>query len=378
MKRFERCGLPCLILIASVLLDGCSLSYRLQGPMLIPPVHPTAVTGTPSVFLIRVSNARSQPANLDGCDIQGDLLTLQWFGNTAEIRLKAASYFPAPGDERPEEVAPRVYLDVSQSQEAFLGALDDRAAKGCLRSGEVQRIRRAISEGFSFPPAIAQSIRFGGGGAGFVDFTADFRLKIVSPIRSSDNRKDVIDYQIAYYRLTPMPKDARIKISLASISTGRPKEAQGDESSSAMPLVFPASFMFVRLLFRTAISSTDHLATVLGADDQATLNKATRRFETGQDPSCEILTMPGVTCVMPAGEVSVNLELPISMNGKQVFVPLGETLSDAMQSRKRASEIAATLRVRRLFHGRLRTVKFDPASQDILRFVLMPGDEITW
>jgi hypothetical protein len=383
MKRFERsCELACLLGIATVLLDGCSLSYHLhgQGQMatLIPPVRPTVLTGTPSVFLIRVSNARSHPAILDGCEINNDLLELQWFGNTAEIQLKLDSYFPATGDERPEEVAPRVYLDSLQRVEAFRDALEGRVVRGCLRSDEAQGLTRTIAEKLPLPPVVANFIRFGGGATGLVDLTADFRLKVVSPIRSAGNPKEVVDYQIAYYRLTSAPKDARIKISLTSVSTGQPKEAQGGESASAAPLVFPASFMFFRLLFRTANSSTDHLATMLSADDEATLNEATRRFEMELDPSCEVLSMPDVTCVTPAPEVSVNLEFPVLVNSKQVFVPLGGTLSNAIQSRKRASEITATLRIRRLFHGHLRGVKFDPASQDILRFVLMPGDEITW
>jgi hypothetical protein len=225
---------------------------------------------------------------------------------------------------------------------------------------------------------VAHFIRFGGGATGLVDLTADFRLKVVSPIRGADNRKVVVDYEIAYYRLTPAPKDARIKISLTSVSTGQPKEAKGDESASAATLMFPASFMFFRLLFRTANSGTDHLATMLSADDEATLDEATRRFEMELHPSCEVLLVSSVTCVTPAPEVSVNLEFPVLVNSKQVFVPLGGTLSNAILSRKRATEITATLRIRRLFQGHLLGVKFDPASQDIRQFVLMPGDEITW
>ncbi|MBV8845024.1 MAG: hypothetical protein JO307_19635 [Bryobacterales bacterium] len=382
MKKFERSAWGCLINIAIVLLVGCRLSYHLQGQermaILIPPVPPAALPDTPSVFVIRVSNARTRPAILDGCDINNDLLRLQWFGNTAAIQLTPDSYFPAPGDERSEEIAPRVYLDSVQRVEAFRDALEDRVVRGCLRSNEAQSLTRKIVENLPLPPLVAHFIRFGGGATGLVDLTSDFRLKVVSPMRSAHDTKEVVDYQIAYYRLTPAPKDARIQISLTSISTGQPTERQGGESAAAAPLVFPASFRFFRLLFRTDKSSADHLATILSADDEATLNKATRRFKREPDALCEIVSMPGVTCVTPAPDVAVNLEFPVSVNRKQVFVPLGGTLSDALQSRKRASEITATLRIRRLFHGRLRAVKFDPASQQILRFVLMPGDEISW
>jgi hypothetical protein len=136
--------------------------------------------------------------------------------------------------------------------------------------------------------------------------------------------------------------------------------------------------MFFRLLFRTANSPTDHLATILSADDEAALNNATSRFEIERDPSCAVLATPGVSCLTPAPEVSINLEFPVSVNRSQVFVSLGGTLSDAMQSQKGATGIPATLRIRRRFRGRLRTIKFNPASHAMLRFMLMPGDEITW
>jgi hypothetical protein len=261
--------------------------------------------------------------------------------------------------------------------EAFRSALEDRVATGCLRSDEAQGLTRTIVERLPLPPLLGHFIRFGGAATGLVDLTADFRLKVVGPVRSASDPKEVIDYQIAWYRLAPAPQDARIKISLASISTGQHKEAREAESASAGPLVFPASFRFFRLVYRVANSPTDHLATMLSADDLATLNEATRRFQMERDPSCKTLTMPGVNCVKPAPDVSVSLEFPVSVNRKQVFVSLGGTLAHAMQSRKLASEVTATMRIRRLFHGRLRTVKFDRNSQDILWFVLMPGDEIT-
>ncbi|HEY4085898.1 MAG TPA: hypothetical protein VGM43_08170, partial [Bryobacteraceae bacterium] len=108
-----------------------------------------------------MSNARSHPAVLVGCDIENDLLGLEWRGNTAEICLQSESYFPAPGDERPEETAPRVYLDSVQRIEAFRDALKARVVKGCLRSNEAQALTRTIVERLPFPPLIGHFIRFG-------------------------------------------------------------------------------------------------------------------------------------------------------------------------------------------------------------------------
>jgi hypothetical protein len=94
------------------------------------------------------------------------------------------------------------------------------------------------------------------------------------------------------------------------------------------------------------------------------------------------LSMPGVTCVTPPQDFSVNLEFFVWVNSKQVFIPLGGTISDAMRSvtpfGKSVGQVPTTLRVRRLFRGHLLPVKFDSTKEDILRFVLMPGDKIAW
>jgi hypothetical protein len=198
------------------------------------------------------------------------------------------------------------------------------------------------------------------------------------PVRRSDNTKEIAGYQIVYYRITSAPMDARVKISFDSASTNESKEAPAGQSVSAQLLAFPALFRFYRLVFRTALSSSDHLAVILSADDEAALSEATRQFERKRDPSCEALSISRATCMTPAAEAAVNLGFSVSVNGKQVFVPLGGTLSNALQPREPGSEIPATLRIRRLFHGHLRAVKFDSASQDMRGFLLVPGDTITW
>src|SRR5580704_13029118 len=96
VRRFGRFELACVIGMTTILLNSCGLNYHLQGQgttaMLIPPGAPAGLKGTPAISTIRVSNARSRPSALDGCDIRNDLLELRWDGNTAGIQLKSESY----------------------------------------------------------------------------------------------------------------------------------------------------------------------------------------------------------------------------------------------------------------------------------------------
>jgi hypothetical protein len=382
VKKFGCTKLSCLIGMTLVLIDGCGKGYRLRErgstAILIPPIRPAALTGSAPGYRTAVSKARSSPANLNGCDIQNELLELQWFGNTAEIRIKSDMYFAAPGDQRPQEGAPRMYLDSVQNIAAFRRDLKDRVVNGCLRSDEFQRIVRTIAERFPLPPEVSNLIRFGGGSSGFLDLTPDLRLKVVMPVHRSDNRKEIVSYQIVYYRITSASTDARVKISFDSASTSESNEAPADQLASAQLPAFPLSFRFYRLVFRTALSSADHLAVILSADDEAALNEATKQFEMKRDPSCETLSISRATCMTFAAAAAVNLGFSVSVNGKQVFVPLRGTLSDALHSGQQFGEIPATLRIRRLFQRRLRTVKFDGGDQDMRGFLLAPGDTITW
>ena len=326
MRGLGRCEWACLIGMTTLLLDSCGLNYHLQGQgraaILLPPIVPASSKDVPPVSRIRITNARSRSSTLDGCDIHNDLLELRWLGNTAEIELRPESYFPAPGDERPEEVAPRMYLDSVHTLEAFRDALQDGVIRNCLRSYDAQAITRAIAERFPLPPLIATLIRFGIAAAGYYDLTADFRPTVLSPVYDSDSSREVVDYQIAYYHLTPGPKDGRIQISLSSVVTGRSKEGARDESVTTQTLAFPASFRFFRLVLRTGSSSANHVATILSSDDEANLRQATRWFVMTRDPSCKLISIPNLTCVDPPPDVAVNLEFPVSVNGKQVFVPL--------------------------------------------------------
>jgi hypothetical protein len=77
-------------------------------------------------------------------------------------------------------------------------------------------------------------------------------------------------------------------------------------------------------------------------------------------------------------EFGVNPQMRVRVNGKESFVGVAGTVSEAMNLNGPIASVPKTLTVRRQFQRHLIPVKFDPASKDILQFVLMPGDEITW
>jgi hypothetical protein len=87
--------------------------------------------------------------------------------------------------------------------------------------------------------------------------------------------------------------------------------------------------------------------------------------------------VPGVTCTVFPKNFGVSPELRVRANGEDYYIRVGGFLQEVLDWHP-GDHAPKTLRVRRPFRGRLVPVKFDPKSDDILKLVLLPGDEITW
>jgi hypothetical protein len=261
--------------------------------------------------------------------------------------------------------------------------------KGCLSSIEDQHLLRAIVERFPLPPDVAYLLRYGSYGiSGGIDLSSDFRLQVISPVYlntavPSDGAmapaKQVIGYEYAYYDLKSSQKDGRTKMSLDSVTENdQGSKVSIHKSTTQNPSPFPESPGYFRLLFRREASSADHVVTIIGAPDQATLDRATKQRESGPMESCQGVSGPGVTCVTFSSDFGVNPQMRVLVNGQETFVGISGTVRDALNLNRPGAVAPKTLMVRRIFQGRLIPVKFDPASDDILHLVLMPGDEISW
>ena len=353
------------LILLTILAAGCRhapLSYTIvaSGPRTVvrPPVKPT-----PEIL---ISNARKRAQA--GCDIESEFAAIHWSKKAARIRLSSVEFFdddPTPPPPGVVVGTDRMYTDSLKSVEDFRSTLFARAAAGCFTSEERINLLKAMTERFAFTPLIAYFLRFGTiGQAGFVELTADFRLKVVSPLGSG--------VQIAYYAISAAPKDDRVRLSLASLTATDPAKT----ASAPLPGL-PAAFGYIRALFWTSLSSSNHYATLLAASDHAILENATRQFHAAPDGSCGIALPAGVACIPVPPNAAVNAEMRVSVNGEDAFIGIGGRLGEALpRTNRRPGTLPAGLRVQRLFRGRPVTVKFDPERPDILQLVLLPGDVI--
>jgi len=370
---------PALIaaIAISLILGGClsRLNYSLVGrspnTILVPPRStPTEATRS---FDAQIKHARSQHDSTRDCEITHGPITLNWRGDTADVRL-------APLD-RNQGMLSGARSDPTQIVDTFERALLDIESRGCLGPDQEFGLKQAITERLPLPVSLAQRLLFGSFDVtGFFDLTSGFRMKITSPIyRAGTDRsaKNLISYDVAYYSFTRGGSDDHIRFALDSMNE---PSLEGQSYARSKPQgrdSFYRAFGYFRLLFRAAPAGSGSLtqAIVLSAADKTKINEATDQIHAGFASFCQAVAVPDVSCAVFPPDVGVSLEIRVLVNGKPTFVQaVGASVGDVLDPDAPDKRV----RLSRNFQGRSIPVKFNPADVDISRLALMPGDRITW
>jgi len=91
-------------------------------------------------------------------------------------------------------------------------------------------------------------------------------------------------------------------------------------------------------------------------------------------------TFPKETCVLLPQNVGMNALITVTVNGKEVSVPVRSNLRSALRTAgtPNAEPLVARMAVRKLYAGKPAAVEFDRATVDILNLMLVGGEEIEW
>jgi hypothetical protein len=398
-------------IVLALFLAGCShapMAYHLQreglDPVLFPPTKLKQKTTTTEIR-VNLKNARARSVSVAGCDIDSNVLSLHWQGTTAAVSLHTQSFFAPAADQSPNQTGRGLYVDPLVAMEKFHADLLDRQTKGCLRPDENTRLRRAIVENLPLPPAIAYFFELGSYDVtGYFDLTPDFRLLTTSPIYRPDSPltpDNLIGYETAHYVFVPDPKPAapgtatsangfaasantdngRIRLSLSRATEVINGDLAVEKRTLRNDLHFPESPGYFRLLFMADDNAAEVRVTraiLLSAPDQNRLARTVASRQENAENFCATLAVPDVTCIVFPKNFGISPELRVRANGQDFYIRVGGFLQEVLDNWHPEDEPPKTLKVRRPFRGRLVPIKFDPNSRDILKLVLLPGDEITW
>jgi hypothetical protein len=370
-----------------ILFLGChhaAIAYVLHrdglDPILFPPIGNDSAS---QILTVAIKDARQATRQID-CDIPGDLISLHWQGSSADISFHSQAFFANASDQSSDQIGRGMYVDPLLAIEKFRLTLAESQAKGCLRAIETERLRRAIVERFPLPPVIAYFLQMGSYDiTGYFDLTPDFRMQITSPIYPSGvepSAKTLLGYETANYAFVREGPDNRTRLRLASVTEVLIGAAPIEKRTLRNELPFSASPAHFRLLFMKDESTSNRItrAVLLSAPDEAKLTKAVARPRDRPEDFCITLSIPDVNCTILPKNFGVSPELRVRVNQKDAFVPVGGMVQEVLDLQDPEASPPASLKVLRPFHGRLIPIKFDRSSRDILKLVLLPGDQITF
>lgn len=391
------------ILVAFIILFlGCqhaAIAYRLRrdglDPILLPPMAGDQPSETVSIAIRHARETTSTASTTGDCDITGELISLHWQGSTADISFHSQEFF-ASANQSPNQTGRGFYVDPLLAIEKFRLDLIERQSKGCLRPLEGERLRRAIVENLALPPAIGYFLQLGSFEvSGYIDLTPDFRLQVSHPIYppgAETSVANMLGYETANYIFVREGRENRMRLRLASASevlvnstsnnegtSNREADKSFEKQTLRNELPFSKAAGYFRLLFMAEESASDRVtrAVLLSAPDENKLSQAVPRRGMSANEFCTIFAMTNVSCTVFPKNFGVSPELRIVVNRKEVFLGVGGTVQEALHL-ENSEAPPASLKILRPFHGRLIPIKFDQSSEDILKLVLLPGDQLTF
>ncbi len=339
-------------------------TYRLRGPVLVPP----GVPGPDVVQRTLVSDIAPGPGS---CAAEAPMLQL-----------------------RRKRLVLTVDRDslLQQKQPGWLGNWTMQAeAHGCIAQGEGLRLANLIADSVPLESQIAfRLLHANDVQSGYVELGAENRLEVRSPIGAGtldiaavtgSGAQLTVDvkapaltgFEIAWYALRPNAGRSGFHFEPLYADRTTRNGAEHLVSPAVNYFQFPPQAAFYRLFYKTDDNGVT--AIVISGTTREDLDRRTKAM--GADAStCQ---QSGGLCVVLPQRVGVNPFLVVTVNEKEVTVPLGGTVRSAIQAAGRHPEtVLATLTVSRPYSGQLRSVEFDRAGPAILNLKLGGGEHLAW
>ena len=193
-------------------------------------------------------------------------------------------------------------------------------------------------------------------------------------VKSTDN---LIGYETTVYAVET--KQSRLGYAIVPLYTVR--HIDGKSERRPLPAAnyfgFPREAAFYRLFYKS--SRNDFTALIVGARTPGQLDQRIKLLQAaGATASCDMIASG--MCITIPKDVGVTPLISVTVNGAEVLVSRGATVSDAIRSSGEtgAAAVVRSLKVYKSWNGRLTEVAFDPSGDAILKLVLKGGESISW
>jgi hypothetical protein len=306
-------------------------------------------------------------------------LYLQDSGKTVDWRAK----MPLPAAWEDSDLVANNHAEWDRFFD-HLGALQ---SKGCMAPEAYWAMANSLAESMPAPVIYALFFRYSFGTEGYVKLKPGMRLFIERSIfrNPSESTEKVSNYwgeRKVYYEIAgEKGKGIALRRSGEWRSKGLPARAGAEFPDTELAGQFAgmrALRLFVLTLFVPPNVHRNSL--LIGVRDPQEMIRATEEIKQNAEIPCKALPAQGTACASFEGVVSASVEMNVAVNGHVQHFPIGSTVETAMAgvSKGNYSAALATLRIRRLFRGTYRDVKFAAGNPEVPRLPLFAGDRITW
>jgi hypothetical protein len=362
---------------------GCAVR-RPQGGYLLSKIDsqyfllsPDAATSQRDHQTIRIPIPPGVEAAVD-CSIKGS-----WFSFGRSSGKDAYWIAESPTASTWEASAGAV--DMKEEWQGFEKALYGLQQKQCFSSvDEYLHVKQRIATSLSAPVEDTLFYRYSYGPGGYVDMAPKMQLRIerdfFDPQSSSHTASDYQGTTITYYDVVGSTGTSLKFLRVERRSAG--STAFSANSSDAELAKEFANTSRLRLFLQdlTVSGGAKTPAILIGGALDQDLTGVTQAIENDPGISCKALLPSKITCALFDGVVTVSPMLEVLINGARSYVPIGSKLQFILPhvTTSQQATLMRTLRVERLFQGRLARVQLPTDPEAVSQLLVFGEDRISW
>lgn len=309
------------------------------------------------------------------------------------VRGKWFSFFPEGkrGGWVAQLPAPDAWYDnelVAHSREQwgrFINRIYDLKSKSCITPEGYEKATDRIRESMPAPAELVFFFRDPLDDRGFVTLGVDSRVFVERSIFRSPGAETAANYAgdiKTYYSVDRRGgTEIGLKLEKTQRSARLPRSALRGLPDAELAHVFGRLGALRLFLFTHYVPpGLTRTALLIGVQNPSDMTEISRRIEKAPEIPCKDLASPVVKCISFEGEVSASAEVRVEVNGKQRYFPIASSVDSVLSSLSSPQRALAwkTLRIRRLFRGKLYEVEFRRDDPEVHKLTLLAGDRISW
>jgi hypothetical protein len=276
-------------------------------------------------------------------------------------------------------------VDMKEEWQGFEKALYGLQQKQCFSSvDEYLHVKQRIATSLSAPVEDTLFYRYSYGPGGYVDMAPKMQLRIerdfFDPQSSSHTASDYQGTTITYYDVVGSTGTSLKFLRVERRSAG--STAFSANSSDAELAKEFANTSRLRLFLQdlTVSGGAKTPAILIGGALDQDLTGVTQAIENDPGISCKALLPSKITCALFDGVVTVSPMLEVLINGARSYVPIGSKLQFILPhvTTSQQATLMRTLRVERLFQGRLARVQLPTDPEAVSQLLVFGEDRISW